>query len=263
MPEPYLHLDPGPSPPVVQVEQIHKQYHVGSVTVPALQGVSLQVHAREFIAIMGTSGGGKSTLLNILGCLDQPSSGRYILEDTEVSKLTRRELAYVRCRKIGFVFQGFNLLPRASALENVGLPTLYAGINKSERAKLSLEALTRVGLADWAGHFPSQLSGGQQQRVAIARALVNKPSLLLADEPTGNLDSQTSLEMMEIFQALNTDGLTIILVTHDPEIARFAGRVIELRDGAIRGDRSVPGHISAAQVRSAMPVAFAPAPLPA
>src|SRR6202041_1031065 len=188
--------------------------------------ISLEVYEGEFVAVMGPSGSGKSTIMNILGCLDRPTKGHYFLDGVDVSGMTKTQLAGIRNRKLGFVFQQFNLLSRTSALENVELPTVYAGIRPEERAKRALESLTRVGLADRAGHHPSQLSGGQQQRVAIARGLVNRPSILLADEPTGNLDSRTSVEIMDIFQNLNDKGLTIVLVTHEHNIAQFAKRVL-------------------------------------
>jgi putative ABC transport system ATP-binding protein len=224
---------------VIRVDEVHKYYELGETRVHALRGVSIAVEQAGFVAIMGASGSGKSTLMNILGCLDRPSSGRYLLEGTDVSGLDKRELATIRNSKLGFVFQGFNLLPRTTALENTLLPTLYAPIPKSERAKRAREALELVGLAERASHFPSQLSGGQQQRVAIARALVNHPSILLADEPTGNLDSRTAVEIMEVFQELNERGLTIALVTHEHDIAQFAKRVIVFRDGRIRKDEAM------------------------
>ena len=222
--------------PIIQVDDVHKYYELGETRVHALRGIAVQIERGEFVAIMGASGSGKSTFMNILGCLDKPSSGRYLLEGIEVSRLSKKELAAIRNRKIGFVFQGFNLLSRTTALENVELPTLYAQITKEEGQKRSREALNLVGLGDRMEHFPSQLSGGQQQRVAIARALVNRPSILLADEPTGNLDSRTAVEIMEVFQRLNDDGLTIILVTHEPDIAQYAKRSIQFRDGRIRRD---------------------------
>src|SRR5207245_7936286 len=209
-------------PQIIQVEDVHKYYELGETRVHALRGVSVGIGPGEFVAVMGASGRGKSTFMNILGCLDKPSSGRYLLEGIAVSDLSKKELAAIRNRKIGFVFQGFNLLSRTTALENVELPTLYARISKSEGEKRSREALALVGLADRVAHFPSQLSGGQQQRVAIARALVNRPSILLADEPTGNLDSRTSVEIMEVFQKLNDGGLTIVLFTHEHDISHFA-----------------------------------------
>ncbi len=238
---------------VIQVKDIHKIYHLGETQVHALRGVSLEIGRGEFVAIMGASGSGKSTFMNILGCLDKPSSGKYLLEGTDVSGLEKRQLAGIRNRKIGFVFQGFNLLARTTALENTELPTLYSRIDKAERHGRAVEALRMVGLGDRTNHFPSQLSGGQQQRVAIARALVNRPSILLADEPTGNLDSHTSVEVMEIFQSLNNQGLTIILVTHEHDIAQFAKRSIVFRDGTIRRDEPIPDRASAAEVLKTMP----------
>jgi putative ABC transport system ATP-binding protein len=239
---------------VIRVEDVHKTYHLGETQVHALRGVSVEVRRGEFVAIMGASGSGKSTFMNILGCLDKPSSGRYLLEGTDVAQLDKRQLAAIRNRKIGFVFQGFNLLARTTALENTELPTLYARIDKVERRRRALEALQMVGLGKRTDHFPSQLSGGQQQRVAIARALVNRPSILLADEPTGNLDSRTSVELMEIFQSLNDRGLTIILVTHEHDIAQFAKRNIVFRDGKIRRDETVSNRAMAGEVLKTLPV---------
>jgi putative ABC transport system ATP-binding protein len=239
--------------PVIEVEDIHKIYQLGETQVHALRGVSLEIRRGEFVAIMGASGSGKSTFMNILGCLDKPSSGRYLLEGTDVSVLEKRQLAGIRNRKLGFVFQGFNLLARTTALENTELPTLYARINKTERHQRAIDALEMVGLGDRMDHFPSQLSGGQQQRVAIARALVNRPSILLADEPTGNLDSRTSVEVMEIFQSLNDRGLTIILVTHEHDIAQFARRSIVFRDGRIRRDEAIRDRAIAAETLKTMP----------
>ena len=221
---------------VIRVEDVHKYYELGETRVHALRGVSLEIHRGEFVAIMGASGSGKSTFMNMLGCLDRPSSGRYLLEGIDVSKHEKRALAQIRNQNIGFVFQGFNLLARTTALENTELPTLYAKIDKAESRKRAVEALTLVGLANRMEHFPSQMSGGQQQRVAVARALVNRPAILLADEPTGNLDSRTSVEIMEVFQDLNDKGLTIVLVTHEHDIAQFAKRVLVFRDGKIRKD---------------------------
>src|SRR5215469_13083933 len=227
------------SVPVVSVRDVRKNYPLGETEVHALRGISMSIAAGDFVAIMGASGSGKSTFMNILGCLDRPTSGEYWLEGTDVSQLNKRELARIRNQKIGFVFQGFNLLGRTTALENTELPMLYSRVGKKERELRARETLTLVGLGDRLDHFPSQMSGGQQQRVAIARALVNKPRLPLADEPTGNLDSRTSVEVMEIFQRLNASGLTIILVTHEPDIAQFAKREIVFRDGQIRRDQVV------------------------
>src|SRR5437588_12235537 len=222
---------------VIRAEDIHKYYELGETRVHALRGVSVDVQRGEFVAVMGASGSGKSTFMNILGCLDSPSSGRYFLEGTDVSTLNKRQLAAIRNQKIGFVFQGFNLLSRTTALENAELPAIYARVSEEERVRRAKEALAMVGLADRAEHFPSQLSGGQQQRVAIARALVNRPAILLADEPTGNLDSRTAVEVMEIFQQLNEEhGLTIVLVTHEHEIAKFARRSIIFRAGKVKKD---------------------------
>jgi putative ABC transport system ATP-binding protein len=238
---------------VLRVEELHRYYDLGETRVHAVRGVSLEIHAGEFLAIMGASGSGKSTFMNILGCLDRPSSGRYLLEGTDVSRHNKKALALIRNQKIGFVFQGFNLLARTTALENTELPTLYTKISKAEREKRASEALAMVGLAERAQHFPSQMSGGQQQRVAIARALVNRPSILLADEPTGNLDSRTSVEIMEIFQGLNDQGLTIVLVTHELEVAQFAKRVLVFRDGKIRKDDPVLNRPRASEVLKTLP----------
>lgn len=238
---------------VIQVEDIHKYYDLGETRVHALRGVTVDIDRGEFVAIMGSSGSGKSTFMNILGCLDKPSSGRYVLEGLAVSELSKKELAAIRNRKIGFVFQGFNLLSRTTALENVELPTLYAQISKEEGRKRAEHALQLVGLGDRMEHFPSQLSGGQQQRVAIARGLVNQPAILLADEPTGNLDSRTSVEVMEIFQNLNDQGLTVVLVTHETDIAQFAKRSIQFHDGKIRRDEVVKTRPVAAEVLKNMP----------
>lgn len=238
---------------VIRVEDIHKYYAMGETRVHALRGVSLTIGQGEFVAIMGASGSGKSTFMNILGCLDRPSSGRYLLEGLDVSKHDKRALAAIRNGKIGFVFQGFNLLARTTALENTELPTLYTKITQAERRKRAFDALALVGLADRTDHFPSQMSGGQQQRVAIARALVNRPSILLADEPTGNLDSRTSVEIMQIFQDLNNRGLTIVLVTHEHDIAQFAKRVLVFRDGKVRKDDSVLNRPSAMEVLKTLP----------
>jgi putative ABC transport system ATP-binding protein len=218
---------------------VAKTYHVGEIAVHALRGISLDIEAGEFVTVAGPSGSGKSTCMHILGCLDRPTSGEYLLEGRDVAQLSADERAAVRNRQIGFVFQGFNLLPRTSAVENVELPLLYHrhGLSASERHRKALEALDAVGLADRAEHHPNQLSGGQQQRVAIARALINGPSILLADEPTGNLDSRTSVEIMGVFQKLNAEQrITIVLITHEPAIAQYGSRLIAFKDGRIVGD---------------------------
>jgi putative ABC transport system ATP-binding protein len=238
---------------VIRAEDIHKYYELGETRVHALRGVSVEVQRGEFVAVMGASGSGKSTFMNILGCLDRPSSGRYLLEGVDVSQHDKRALALIRNQKIGFVFQGFNLLARTTALENTELPTLYSKVSSEERRRRAAEALAMVGLADRAEHFPSQMSGGQQQRVAVARALVNRPSILLADEPTGNLDSRTSVEIMEVFQDLNDKGLTIVMVTHEHDIAEFAKRVLVFRDGKIRKDEPVRNRPRAAEVLKTLP----------
>jgi putative ABC transport system ATP-binding protein len=242
------------SVPTIRLEHIHKTYDLGEIQVHALRGISMEIQPGEFVAVMGSSGSGKSTLMNIIGCLDKPTRGQYYLDGKDVSGLTKNELAKIRSHKIGFVFQQFNLLSRTSALENVELPTIYAGIPLAEREKRAQEALNRVGLADRSGHFPSQLSGGQQQRVAIARALVNNPSLLLADEPTGNLDSRTSIEIMEILQNLNDQhGLTVVIVTHEPDIAQFAKRALEFRDGKMKKDVLIQRRSIASEVLPTLP----------
>ncbi len=239
---------------VIRVDDVHKYYELGETRVHALRGVSVEIAGGEFVAIMGASGSGKSTFMNILGCLDVPTTGRYFLEGTDVSMLDKQQLAAIRNQKIGFVFQGFNLLARTTALENAELPAIYARVSKLERERRAREALEMVGLGDRTHHFPSQMSGGQQQRVAIARALVNRPSILLADEPTGNLDSRTSVEIMDIFQKLNDErGITIVLVTHEHDIAQFARRTIIFRDGKIRKDEAVPNRPRAAEVLKNMP----------
>ena len=226
---------------VISTRQLTKIYDVGEVQVPALRGVSLDVAPGEFVALTGPSGSGKSTFMHLLGCLDRPTGGQYFLNGKDVSKLGSRELARVRNTEIGFVFQGFNLLSRTSALENVELPLLYAGnIHAAERRERASEALTAVGLGERLDHHPNQLSGGQQQRVAIARALVNRPTLLLADEPTGNLDSKTGIEVMGIFQRLNMErGITIVLVTHEADIAEYGTRIITFRDGVVLNDTAI------------------------
>jgi putative ABC transport system ATP-binding protein len=245
---------PETAAPVIQVENLHKTYDLGEVQVHALRGVSLTVYPGEFVAIMGASGSGKSTFMNLIGCLDRPTRGRYMLEGQDVSLLTKAELARIRNRRIGFVFQGFNLLPRTSALENVELPLIYSSIPHAERLERARSSLRSVGLEGREDHHPSQLSGGQQQRVAIARALVNNPSIVVADEPTGNLDSRTSVEIMEIFQRLNEQkGITILLVTHESDIARFAKRVVLFRDGKIRRDSLVEDRVDAAQALFSLP----------
>ncbi len=244
------------SEPVIRLENVFKTYDLGEMKVHALRGVSVEVRAGEFVAVMGPSGSGKSTVMNILGCLDRPTKGHYYLDSLDVSQMSKSQLARIRNRKLGFVFQQFNLLSRTSALENVELPTVYAGIAPQERTERAMESLTRVGLGDRSGHHPSQLSGGQQQRVAIARALVNRPSILLADEPTGNLDSRTSVEIMEILQTRNNEqGLTIVLVTHEMDIAQYAKRTLEFRDGKLRKDNLVGERLSAREVLRSLPTA--------
>ncbi len=238
---------------LIDIEHVAKTYLLGEVEVHALRGVSLHVSRGEFVAIMGASGSGKSTFMNILGCLDKPTKGTYILEDIDVGGLSRDELAHIRNLKIGFVFQGFNLLSRTSAIENVELPLLYSTTPTKQRYQQAVEALRKVGLEERMHHYPNQLSGGQQQRVAIARALVNNPSIVLADEPTGNLDSRTSVEVMGIFQQLNEHGITIILVTHEPDIAQNAKRHIVFRDGKIRMDKLNAKPAIAAEVIKNLP----------
>ena len=226
--------------PVISVRELTKTYQMGEVAVQALRSVSLDVEGGEFVTVVGPSGSGKSTLMHILGCLDQPTSGQYFLEGRDVARLSDDEISGIRNRQIGFVFQGFNLLARTSALENVELPLLYSsdGSSSATRRKRALEALEAVGLADRAQHHTNQLSGGQQQRVAIARALLNNPSILLADEPTGNLDSRTSVEVMEIFQSLKeARGITIVLITHEPEVAAYGSRIVAFRDGVVVSDQ--------------------------
>ena len=233
--------------PVIQLSKVKKVYRMGSNEVFALRGVDVSVHAGEMIAVMGTSGSGKSTLMNILGCLDVPTEGSYMLDGTRVDGLGKNQLADLRNQKLGFVFQGFNLLPRTSALDNVELPLLYDRAKRWKNTKqVAATALTRVGLGERMDHEPSELSGGQQQRVAIARALVTQPTLLLADEPTGNLDSRTTTEVMALFQELNDQGITILIVTHEPEVAQYARRIVEVRDGRIVRDHAVANRRRAA-----------------
>jgi len=244
--------------PFVQVRDLVKTYHLGDHAVPALRGVSLEVERGDFVAVMGPSGSGKSTFMNLLGCLDSPTEGHYYLDGQDVALLSRDALAAVRNRKIGFVFQTFNLLPRMTAIENVELPLLYTGTPAAERRRLAAACLHQVGLRGLETHRPSQLSGGQQQRVAIARALVNSPSLILADEPTGNLDTRTSVEILEILQALNREGITVVLVTHEEDIARYARRILGFRDGRLRSDQRVETPVQAeAVLRSLMAEAMA------
>ena len=222
--------------PIIELGDITKRYQMGDVTVHALRGVSLDIDAGDFVAIMGTSGSGKSTLMNIIGCLDRPTSGRYLLAGREVSRLDGDQLAQIRNHFIGFVFQSFNLLRRTSALDNVELPLIYADVIARERRRRAQAALERVGLGARLDHHPSQLSGGQQQRVAIARAIVTEPKIIVADEPTGNLDSRTSIEIMALFQELGRSGITVILVTHEPDIAEYASRVVVVKDGRFKSD---------------------------
>ena len=242
--------------PVIQLDHVHKTYTMGDVAVHALRGISLTIREGEFVAIMGASGSGKSTTMNIIGCLDRPTRGTYILDGLDVSEMSKDERADIRCQKIGFVFQGFNLLSRTSALENVELPMLYAGVEAAERDRRANEALAAVGLAGREQNHPNQLSGGQQQRVAVARALVNDPALILADEPTGNLDSRTSVEVMEIFQRLNRErGITLVLVTHEHDIAQYAQRVVVFKDGKISKDYQIKEQRDAAEeLRNLPPV---------
>jgi putative ABC transport system ATP-binding protein len=239
--------------PIIVTEGLTKDYHLGPYTVHALRGVSVSIGRGEFVAVMGPSGSGKSTFMNLLGCLDTPSAGRYELDGEDVAGLSADELARIRNTKIGFVFQQFNLLPRTTALENVELPLLYAALPARERRTRAQQRLAAVGLADRAGHHPSQLSGGQQQRVAIARALVNDPAMILADEPTGNLDTRTSVEVLALLQRLNRAGLTIVLVTHEPDIATYANRHLIFRDGRLRADERVPTTVDAAAALASLP----------
>jgi putative ABC transport system ATP-binding protein len=238
---------------LIATERLAKDYRLGPHTVHALRGVTVSIAPGEFVAVMGPSGSGKSTFMNILGCLDTPTDGRYLLDGVDVARLGRDALARIRNTKMGFVFQQFNLLPRTSALDNVELPLLYAGVPARPRRQRAREKLAAVGLADREAHHPSQLSGGQQQRVAIARALVNEPAVLLADEPTGNLDSRTSVEILALLQRLNRTGITIILVTHEADIAAYAGRILTFRDGRVLGDEAVPAPRDAVQTLAALP----------
>src|SRR5215212_4484154 len=236
---------------MIQVRDLRKTYQMGDIEVPALRGVSFSIQRGEFVAIMGTSGSGKSTLMNLLGCLDTPSGGQYILDGLPVEQLERNLLASVRNRKIGFVFQQFNLLPRQTALENVALPLVYlGGVPSTERRARAQEALEQVGLGDRLHHRPKELSGGQQQRVAIARALITRPALLLADEPTGNLDSRASIEIMALFKELNQNGITVVLVTHEPDIATNAARVLTVRDGLLDSDTATRRPLQNGQIES-------------
>lgn len=231
---------------IIKTEDLTKTYKVGEIEVPALKSVTITIEKGEFVAIMGASGSGKSTLMNLLGCLDMPTSGEYFLDEHNTSKMTKNEYANIRNQKIGFVFQGFNLLPRTTALENTELPLMYDRLEKvKDHKKRALESLERVGLSDRVHHIPSQLSGGQQQRVAIARALVNDPAIILADEPTGNLDSKTSVEVFHLFQQLNDEGITIIMVTHERDFASFAKRIIEMRDGRVIRDSVIKNRMNA------------------
>lgn len=237
---------------MIETHDISKIYQMGNQTVKALKSISIEINKGEYVAFMGPSGSGKSTLMNIIGCLDTPTGGQYILNGHDVSDLTENELAVIRNKEIGFVFQTFNLLPRASALENVALPLIYAGYGRSERQEIAMNALTNVGLADRSDHKPNELSGGQRQRVAIARALVNNPSIILADEPTGNLDSKTSYDIMELFQQLHDVGNTIIMVTHEDDIAHYAHRIIRLRDGLVETDEINKNVARAAEQKAAL-----------
>jgi len=232
---------------VIHLENIRKSYFIGRNELPVLKGISLDILKNEYVALMGPSGSGKSTLMNMLGCLDSPTSGKYILNGHAVSEMEDNQLAHVRNKEIGFVFQQFNLMPRLTALENVAVPLIYAGISKKDREETAIEMLKKVGLGDRYKHKPNELSGGQCQRVAIARALVNNPSMILADEPTGNLDTKTSVEIMEIFGAIHASGNTVVLVTHEEDIADHALRIVRLRDGLIETDRLNERHLKAAQ----------------
>src|SRR6476660_7191692 len=223
--------------PIIQLEDIRKSYYMGKQAISVLKGITMNIGKNDYVALMGPSGSGKSTLMNILGCLDSPTAGQYILNGQDVSQMEDDDLASVRNKEIGFVFQQFNLLPRLSALENVALPLVYAGISKKQRTEMAMDVVKKVGPEDRSHHKPNELSGGQCQRVAIARAMVNNPSIILADEPTGNLDSKTSIEIMDIFQKIHDSGNTVVLVTHEEDIAHYAQRVIRLRDGVIETDK--------------------------
>jgi len=238
---------------LIETENLLKDYHLGTRRVHALRGVSVSVHAGEFLAVMGPSGSGKSTFMNLLGCLDTPTAGRYRLDGVDVSAMARDQLAQIRNQKIGFVFQTFNLLPRTTALENVELPLLYSHTPVRERRERAHAKLDAVGLSDREHHHPSQLSGGQQQRVAIARALINEPVLILADEPTGALDTRTSVEIMALFQELNRTGITVVVVTHEPDVARYAGRILSFRDGRVTKDEAVTDPLEARQLLATLP----------
>ena len=229
--------------PLINIKKLKRDFQLGNETINVLKGIDLQINKGEYVALMGPSGSGKSTLMNLLGCLDTPTSGTYILNGKDVSQMHDDDLAEIRNKEIGFVFQTFNLLPRTTALDNVALPMIYAGFSKSERNERATEVLTQVSLSDRMDHQPNQLSGGQRQRVAIARALVNKPSIILADEPTGNLDSKTSIEIMNLFNDIHKNGNTVIVVTHEEDIAKYAHRVIRLKDGMIESDNLNPNHL--------------------
>lgn len=243
---------------MLQVNNLVKVYRNGNITVTAIKGVSFSITAGSFVSIMGPSGSGKSTLMNVLGCLDTPTKGQYCLDGIDVSSLAERDLARVRNQKIGFVFQVFNLLPRITCLHNVELPMIYAGVDKKARTRRALEALERVGLAHRADHRPNEISGGERQRVAIARALVNNPAIIMADEPTGNLDTRSGEEAMAIFQELHQEGATIVLVTHEPEIARHTQRILYFRDGQLREDNPVENPVKAREILAGLPIEEVP-----
>ena len=234
---------------IIETHELNKTYKMGAEIIQALKSVSISVNKGEYVAFMGPSGSGKSTLMNIIGCLDTPTAGTYVLNNKDVSDMTENELAEIRNKEIGFVFQTFNLLPRASCLENVALPLVYAGLSKAEREEIAFQALTNVGLGDRTQHRPNELSGGQRQRVAIARALVNNPSIILADEPTGNLDTKTSYDIMELFHELHSKGNTIIMVTHEDDIAHYAHRIVRLRDGLVETDTLNPNPTRGAAIQ--------------